>query len=282
MKIANFSTLSVFVLLMSAPVVMGQDFLASLIGALALVIDAVSSVTGVVGINISVTDFLGELLNVLNALGVPVPNFDGVVDLVCDPLKDQVSSIGESIGATCECEKVDVSGSFSIGIRVQCETTTEVCVDSATFCGSVSADVILNLNIAEQDISGQNFVINTDQAEFCLTETSSTNILCVDFPLKASITSGDFAGATLEVDEGTTATMTVGEEETECPEPTVPCLETDPLTVLIDCSAAGGPTTTCKTLFFEDATPAASRRALSGNSKMHLDTLLNSIAGGIN
>jgi len=289
MKIANFSTLSVFVLLMSAPVAMGQadpDIVATLFGAVALFVNLANDIAGpianIVGIefNISVTAILGTVLNILNAVGIPVPDFDAAVDLICDPLKEEVASIGANIGATCTCEKVDVSDSVSIGIRVKCETDATVCVSEIpnNFCGPVSSDVILNLNLAEQDIGGQNFVIGTDQAEFCITEETSENILCVDFPLKASVTDGDFAGAALSVDSGTTATMTVGDVDTECPEPTVPCVDTDPLTVQIDCTEAGGPKTTCKTLFFEDA----SRRALSGNSKMHLDTLLNSIAGGIN
>jgi len=260
MKIANFSTLSVFFLLMSAPVVMGQDPLALIITIVGTTVNILNDiggpVFGVVGIDfqLSVTDIVGALLDIASDL-FDIPNFDSVVNLVCDPLKDQIATIGASTNTTCTCAKVAVDDAVSLGIRVQCDSTAEVCATGSVFCGRPSADVILNLNLGEQDLVAQNFVVGTDQAIFCLNETSSTKIMCIDFPLQGSVSANDFANAALTINPGTTATMTDNGVDTLCVAPTVPCpppLNTDPLTVQIDCAAAGGPSTGCKNLFFQD------------------------------
>lgn len=285
MKTPKFSRIAVLLLLAPA-VVMGQgDVWSQLINIVGEVVSVVNAIAGPVlsvfniDFEFNVQTVVGTFLDIVNTFIPEVPSYGQIIEQICVPLETQISDQGASIGLTCSCGVAETaSGAVSVSIEVSCAATAEVCL-TADFCGPPTADAILNLDLGEQNIGTSTYKITASPANFCIAKTgteASPEVVCADFPLQAAITAGDFANPSLTIEEGTSVEYTKDGTSEECAAPTVPCSDTDPLTVQLDCSAVGGPTSTCKTIFFEDAA-ARERRALSGNSKTHLDTILNSM-----
>lgn len=284
MKTPKFSRIAVLLLLAPA-VVMGQaDFLSSLISAVGDVVNVVNVIVGPVlsiinvDFELNVQTVIGTILDIVNIFVPEVPSYGEIIEQICDPLQTQISDQGASIGLTCSCGVAETASPVAVSVKVSCAATSIVCLND-DFCGPPTADATLNLDLGEQNIGESTYKIKASPANFCITKVgteASPEVLCADFPLQAAVTGGDFANPSLTIEEGTSVEYTKDGTSEECAAPTVPCSDTDPLTVQLDCSAVGGPTSTCKTIFFEDAA-ARERRALSGNSKTHLDTILNSM-----
>jgi len=265
---------------MSAPAPDVLSTLLSVVGDITNVVNDIGSAV-IPEFNINLVDFIGVILTVVSDIGgifgIDIPNFDSIVGEVCTPL---TAAIAGSADCTCGKDSADL-GAVSLGIRLNCTSATRVCIDAPNelFCGLPEFGGQLVLNLNEQSAATQDFFLKVPNATSCVnfeaTSAGANDPFCISVPVTASITGGDFAAPTIAL-EGDAAVTTLG--GTACSPTVLPCKDSVPLSIDIDCSNVqttgtapiNGPNPACLDL----VSFAPARRALS--QQLHLDQLLDS------
>jgi len=264
---------------MSAPPADALSTVLSVFGDITDVLNDVGS-SIIPGFNINLVDVIGFIVTVVSdvagAFGIAVPNFDSIVGDVCTPLKAAIAG-----SAVCECGLDSAGlGAISLGIRLSCTSATRVCMDTAeAFCGLPTFGGQLVLNMKEQSVATETFLITIPEATSCVnfedSSSAANDPFCISVPVTASIAGGDFANPVIAL-EGAEAVTTLGGNA--CGTTTLPCKDDVPLSIDIDCSNVQttgttpipGPNPDCLDL----VSFAPARRALS--QQLHLDQLLDS------
>lgn len=281
MKIVQISQI-VFLLLATTGVAAQADFLSSALGVIAFGIDLVNTAVSVVipGFNINVADVILTIVDVVSDLaelaGIDIPNSEAIAELICDPILTAIAA-----AATCTClSDSSVEGSLTIGIKLDCTGTSEVCLEEPSFCGTPTFEGVLNVDLTKQGTTSGNYEFTVPSAKSCVdfnttTSPAASQPFCIEIPISATITGSNFTNAVIELDNDKSITK-LGDEL--CNANLIPCVDDEPLSIDIDCSnvattgGVSGPDPDCLDLIsFETITR---RRTLS--KQLHLDQLLDS------